>query len=159
MPVTRTPYLLERDRDDRSGRAARRCIPPLALLAVVFVLPTIRACDRPVSPLDFGLNNAFSAVVAWPVFAIAAMVAILMLGQRADGAHPGPTRAVLAAPVLTWLASIWSALLIIEETPRSPHPTPQLIVAGAALLGALPLSIVGFVRAVRARGWTRWRLA
>jgi hypothetical protein len=159
MPVTRTSYLLEKDRDDRSRRGARRCVPPLALLAVVFVLPTIRACDRPVGALEFGLNDPVAAVITWPLFALAAMVAILTVGQRADAPHAGPARAILAAPVITWLAGIWSPIIIVDEASRSAHGAQELAVLGAALLIALPLSIVAFARAVRARGWTRWRLA
>ena len=159
MPATRTPYLLERDREDRSRRGARRCLPPLALLAIVFVLPTIRACNGSMSPLDVGLNGPGAAALTWPLFAIAAMLAILTLGQRADRPHPAPARAVLAAPVMTWLASVWPAIMIMEESARSPHRTQDLIVAGVALLVAFPLSIISFAGAVRARGWTRWRRA
>ena len=49
--------------------------------------------------------------------------------------------------------------MVMEELPRSPHRTQDLIVAGVALLVAFPLSIISFAGAVRARGWTRWRLA
>jgi hypothetical protein len=159
MPVTRTPYLLERDRDDRSGRAARRCVPPLVLLAVVFVLPTIRACDRPIGALEFGLNDPIAALMTWPLFALAAMLAVLTVGQRADAPHAGPARAVLAAPVITWLAGIWSTIIVVDEAARSPHRTQELTTVGVALLVALPVSIIAFARGVRARRWTRWRLA
>jgi hypothetical protein len=129
------------------------------LLAVVFVLPTIRACDGSLSPLDFGLQISGGAVMVWPVFVIAAMLVILTLGQRADGPHAEPARAVLAAPVLTWLASVWPTMMIAEESARSLHRTLELTFVAFAWLVLFPLSIGGFVGALRARGWTRWRRA
>ena len=160
MPVTQSSsLLLESERAARARQSAQRCIPPLALLAVVFVLPTIRACERTMSPLDLGLNDAWSAFAAWPVFAIAAGLAWLTLLQPREHPLSEPIRGVLAAPVLTWLACILPAFVLADEW-RVRAPSVQArIVAAAALLIALPLSVVAFVRALRAAGWRRWRHA
>ena len=160
MAGTRTAELRDRDRDDLARRGARRCVPPLALLALVFVLPTVRACDRNMSPLELGLKVSPIVFMAWPMFAIAAGLACLVLVQpRLRGPLLQPTRGVLAAPVLTWLSCIFPAFVMADDWARSQPRAQEWIVAAVALLVALPLSIVAFVRAVRAANWRRERYA
>jgi len=158
MTGTQTSALRNRDRDDRDRRGARRCVPPLALLALVFVLPTLRACDRNMSPLQLGLRFAPTAFMTWPLFAAAAGLAWLTLLQpRLRGPLSEPVRGVLAAPILTWLSCILPAFVLVDEWAQAR--APERIVAVVALLVALPLSIVAFVRALRTANWKRWRYA
>src|SRR5262245_6326317 len=74
--------------EERARRGARRCVPPLALLAVAFVLPTVRSCMGPVSPLSFGLLAPAPAVIMWiwPLFLLAAALALMTL-LRPQGAR------------------------------------------------------------------------
>jgi hypothetical protein len=124
----------------------------------VFVLPAIRACERDMSPLQLGLTNAWFAFTAWPVFPIALGLAWLTLLQPPERPRPEAERAALAAPIATWIGSILSARAIVEDLSTSTHAAERIVPA-LALLVALPLSIVAFVRALRAAGWTRWRRA
>ena len=159
MAVTRSSILLEGERAERARRGARRCVPPMALLVVVFVLPSIRACDRTMSPLQLGLASSLDAFMAWPVFAIAAGLVWLTLLQPREHPLSEPVRGVLAAPVLTWLSCLLPGYLMVHEW-REWHPSAAAqIVAAGGLLVALPLSIVAFMRALRAQGWRRWRHA
>lgn len=159
MPVTRTSSLLESERADRARRGARRCVPPLALLAIVFVLPTIRACGRDASALDLGLKNAPTAFMAWPLFAIAAGLAWLTLVRPPEHPFSEPPRGALVAPVLTWLSCLFPAIAILQEWGARPPSVQARIVAAFALFVALPISIIAFARGLRAAGWTRWRHA
>ena len=127
MAVTRTSVSAGQGPRDRSRRGARRCLPPLALLAIVFVLPAIRGCG--------GCDERSGCLPAnrpWP--ACHGMAAVCLRGDPGDldpgpargRSDAGPARAVLAAPVLTWLASISSAIVILEELPTKPPPRSGL---------------------------------
>jgi hypothetical protein len=140
------------EQDRRARRGARHCLPPLGLLAVAFVLPTFQSCLGPISPLRFGLIApcSFTFISIWPLFLLAAALAAMTLLRNR-------TRAVLAIPALTWLASVWPAVAAVRTTAAPPNN--EDLIAAVAGLFALPLSIASFARALRAAGWTRWRHA
>ena len=142
--------------DERVRRGARRCVPPLGLLAVAFVLPTVHSCMGPISPLSFGLMFPEYAVITWPVFLLAAALAAIALLRRAEGARSDRARVVLAVPVLAWVASLWP---LRGAGASAALATTDDLIAVAAVLVALPLSIGAFARALRAAGWSRWRHA
>lgn len=143
---------------ERDRRGARRCVPPLGLLAVALVLPTVHSCMGSISPLSFGLAFPRYAAITWPVFLLAAALAAMTLLRRVDPERPDRARVVLAVPVLTWAASAWQAAVRGGGAPATLANTDDLI-AIAGVLVALPLSIGAFARAVRAAGWSRWRHA
>jgi len=159
MPITRTSSLLESERADRARRGARRCVPPLALLAMAFVLPTIRACGRDASALDLGLKDAPIGFMVWPLFAIAAGLAWLTLVRPPEHPFSEQPRGALAAPILTWLSCVLPAVVMVDEWGARPPSVQARTVAAFALFVALPLSVVAFVRALRAAGWRRLRHA
>lgn len=143
--------------DERVRRGARRCVPPLGLLAVAFVLPTVHSCMGPISPLSFGLMFPEHAVITWPIFLLAAALAAMTLLRRAEGARLDRARVVLAVPVLAWVASLWPA--VHGAGASATLASTDDLIAVAAVLVALPLSIGAFARALRATGWSRWRHA
>jgi hypothetical protein len=145
------------DRDGRARRRARGCVPPLVLVAIVFVLPTIRACDRVESPLSYGVDmGALTAASAWTPFLIAAALAVLTLLRPAATPLSPNDRGVLLAPIVIWLTSAWSVFVMMDEAIAKTHTRGAVAVPALALAIALPLSIVSFRRALRASGWTRW---
>jgi len=143
--------------DERARRGARRCVPPLGLLAVAFVLPTVHSCVGSISPLSFGVAFPDCAAIIWPVFLLAAALAAMTLVRRADPEHADRPRAVLAVPVLTWAASLWLAVRGGGASAWVAKTDDLIAIAG--VLVALPLSIGAFARALRAAGWSRWRHA
>ena len=136
--------------DERARRGARRCVPPLGLLAVAFVLPTVHSCVGSISPLSFGVAFPDCAAIIWPVFLLAAALAAMTLVRRADPEHADRPRAVLAVPVLTWAASLWLAVRGGGASAWVAKTDDLIAIAG--VLVALPLSIGAFARALRAGG-------
>jgi len=143
--------------DERARRGARRCVPPLGLLAVAFVLPAVHSCMGSISPLAFGLMVPEYSANIWPLFLLAATLAAMTILRRADPERPDRARAVLVVPVLTWAASLWLAVRGGGASARVANTDDLIAIAG--VLFALPLSIGAFARALRAAGWSRWRHA
>jgi hypothetical protein len=149
-------------KERRARRGSRACVPPLALVSVAFFLPFVRSCPGdpvPVSPLSAGLTDVVMTALVWPLFLIAAGLALATLFQPGAGPSRLSARGVLAAPILTWLASVYPLAFAVPAVlwHREHMNAADLSYLAFQLLIALPLSIVAFRRALRSDGWIRWR--
>jgi hypothetical protein len=141
----------------RSRSAAAMALPPLAVIAITFFLPFVRACSSTPSPAEYIGGECSALTVAWvaPPFAAAALLALLTALALWHGRAPG--RVIWRVALLGLGACFGAAAICVTIFGRDLHGRGLAAMMGMAWpvaaigLGALPLFFA------RRRGpWTAW---
>jgi fucose 4-O-acetylase-like acetyltransferase len=135
-------------------KAARWSSSCLWLIGVVTFLPTVRSCDRIVSPAALmreGGPRFWALLSPFAVAELLALIAIAYLVTRRE-----PTRRALAGATLLVLAAAASPAVVAYGWLQGPLRGFDRFLAGAAL-SALAGGLAVVIVPRGAHGWQRWR--
>lgn len=160
----------------REAQAHQRCrhaVLPLQLLFLVLVLPTVRACNNTLSPLDLAreLGGVHALLLLLTFGALGILAATVMLGSRrgsapgdrANGLSAGAVFAMLTGSAAHLVLRLLGAALPPNPTPAAERPSQlQWLLAHRAALLYECLSVALLALAARALlrsrdelGWAR----
>ena len=141
-------------RPNNKKRAAALSMPPLALIAVAFFLPTVEACSEMISPAGFVGDEPLAGFWVVPPYLVGAVFLLLtgfILFRRREpsGLQEGVAIAGLVAG--------FSSLLIQMGSHIYEGLGDTYAIAGLAwMFLAGTVASMALVSALKQRGWHRW---